>query len=335
MSCRSEDHILAQVQRYFPATHSSLLLGRGDDCAVVRAERPLCISADLFLEGVHFRRGYFTPEEIGHKALAVNISDIAAMGARPVGFTLCLGLPSDVDTAWLEGFFSGMSALAKRHGMALAGGDLARAAQVHVSVTVWGEPAPVIGQPQGCYLTRGGAMPGDSLFLVGTVGLARVGLRVLESMGHAARELWPTACAAHLRPQPQVDAGLICARAGLTSRPLSLMDVSDGLARDLPRLLGITGLRSGAPMGAQVLLPEGLLAQEVVRHAREHGLNPVHEAYCGGEDYALLGACAPELLPALHAALPGLMSIGTVTDTGTISCNGELMAAEGFDHFSE
>ena len=90
----SEDSILACLARHFPATHPSLLLGRGDDCAVLKAGTPLCVSSDLFLEDVHFRRSYFTPEEIGHKALAVNVSDIAACGGRPLAFTLALGLPS-------------------------------------------------------------------------------------------------------------------------------------------------------------------------------------------------------------------------------------------------
>ena len=87
----SEDGILACLARHFPQTHASLLLGRGDDCAVLKAGRPLCVSSDLFLEDIHFRRSYFSPEDMGHKALAVNVSDLAACGSRPLGFTLCLG----------------------------------------------------------------------------------------------------------------------------------------------------------------------------------------------------------------------------------------------------
>ena len=89
----SEDGILACLGRHFPQTGPSLLLGRGDDCAVLRGGKPLAVSSDLFLEDVHFRRSYFTPEETGYKALAVNVSDLAACGARPAAFTLCLGLP--------------------------------------------------------------------------------------------------------------------------------------------------------------------------------------------------------------------------------------------------
>ena len=108
----SEDGILGLLARHFPATHPSLLLGRGDDCAILRAGRPLCVSSDLFLEDIHFRRAYFTPEDTGYKALAANVSDIAACGGRPLGFSLCLGLPAWADAAWLDAFFAGMAGLA-------------------------------------------------------------------------------------------------------------------------------------------------------------------------------------------------------------------------------
>ena len=333
----SEDGILACLARHFPQTHASLLLGRGDDCAVLKAGRPLCVSSDLFLEDIHFRRSYFSPEDMGHKALAVNVSDLAACGSRPLGFTLCLGLPDWVDMAWLEAFFSGMAALAGQQRMALVGGDLSRCRQLHICVTVWGETA----EPGG-FLARGGSMPGDSLFVVGRVGLARVGLHMLEACGRDALRDWPEACAAHLRPEPQVDAGLMLARAGDNARPPARMDLSDGNNRDLPPLLGRSGeQRAGAEkgrdnhgLGAAILLPQGLLHAEVLRYAREQGKNPVHEALLGGEDYALLGSCAPDMLPSLHAAIPGFCSIGTVTAGGGITCNNEpLDCLHGFDHF--
>lgn len=161
----SEDGILGLLARHFPATHPSLLLGRGDDCAILRAGRPLCVSSDLFLEDIHFRRAYFTPEDTGYKALAVNVSDIAACGGRPLGFSLCLGLPAWADAAWLDAFFAGMAGLAQERQMVLAGGDLSRCERLHISVTVWGEAV----EPGG-FLVRGGSMPGDSLFVVGRLG---------------------------------------------------------------------------------------------------------------------------------------------------------------------
>lgn len=190
----SEDGILACLSRHFPQTHPSLLLGRGDDCAVLKAGRPLCVSSDLFLEDVHFRRRYFTAEDIGHKALAVNISDLAACGARPLAFTLNLGLPVWVDMAWLESFFKGMAALAGQQRMALAGGDLSRCECLHVSVTVWGEAAD-----PGGFLVRGGSMPA-TVFL----WWAAWGLR-----GSAFR-CWKNTAAPRLRTGPR-PAPRICA----------------------------------------------------------------------------------------------------------------------------
>ena len=328
----SEDSILACLAQYFPDSHPSLLVGRGDDCAIVRQQNAQCISTDLFLEDIHFRRSYFSPAEIGYKALAVNISDIAACGGRPACFTLGLGLPQGIDLPWLDSFFSGMGNLAAKHRMALVGGDLSRAPALHICITVWGDVQP------DCLLTRGNGMVGDALFVVGALGLARVGLAVLEAEGNAARVHWPAACAAHLTPVPQVDAGIMLARAGRNARPPALMDISDGLARDLPRLLGMSpGLATmqGKSLGAELVLPQGMLPPEVVRYATKHHLNPVHEALRGGEDYALLGCCAQDMLPPLQLALPRLMPIGIVTNSGQIMCNGlPLGHIQGFDHFS-
>ncbi len=332
----SEDGILKLLAKHFPVTHPSLLLGRGDDCAVLSNKTPLAISSDLFLEDVHFRKTYFTPEETGYKALAVNISDLAACGARPLGFSLCLGLPASIDVPWLEKFITGMAELAKKYNIILAGGDLSQCEKLHICITVWGEPVV-----QGGFLVRGGSMPGDILFVVGRLGLARVGLQVLEEAGRNALNNWPDACAAHLRPEPQIDAGIMLARAGYNARPPALMDISDGIMRDLPRLLGLsgglraTGQTQGGGLGAEIVLARGQLHPEVIRHALQQGLDPVHEALLGGEDYALLGSCAPDMLPALNAAIPGLTSLGVVTSGGNILCNNELLdnLNSGFDHF--
>lgn len=338
-TARSEDDILALLTRRFPEQHPALSLGRGDDCAVIKAGRPLAMTSDMFVEDVHFRRSYFTAEDVGHKALAVNISDLAACGARPLAFQLCLGLPEDVDTEWLNGCFAGMAVLANRYGMGLSGGDLSRSSRLCIAITAWGEASD-----PGAFLTRGGSMPGDVLFVVGRLGLARVGLLALEAEGRAALDHWPDACEAHLRPTPLVDAGLMLSRAGFNARPPALMDVSDGILRDLPRLLG-----QGAPdlrqpvgahagFGAEIVLARGQLHPEVVRHAALRGRDPVRESLIGGEDYALLGSCAPDMLPALNAAIPRLTCIGTVTGERGIVCNNEMIDASAlacaFDHFS-
>ncbi|MDR3319657.1 MAG: thiamine-phosphate kinase [Desulfovibrio sp.] len=321
----SEDGILACLSKYFPDRHETLLLGRGDDAAVIRAEKPLCVSSDLFLEDSHFRRAYFTPEEIGHKALAVNVSDMAACGAKPLGFTLCLGLPRQTETAWLEEFFRGMSALAEKSGIVLAGGDLSVCERMHISITIWGEAE------RGLFLRRGNGRPGDALFATGGIGLARVGLYELEARGREAVSIWPEACAAHLRPRPQTQAGITIVRLADPGRPPALIDVSDGLARDLPRLL--QGPSPTRNIGASLRLPPESLHPEVRRFAAELGFDPVSEALLGGEDYALLGSCSPGLLPELQAALPDLFFIGVVTENPEIFVNGKPFNVSGFDHF--
>ncbi|MFQ8890572.1 MAG: thiamine-phosphate kinase [Bilophila wadsworthia] len=191
----SEDHILARIASHFPNEGPDVLLGRGDDCAVLGVSGPLCVSTDLFMEDVHFRRSYFTPEDIGWKALAVNLSDLAADGARPMGFTVGLSLPPDADMALVDGLCAGMAELAAQASVPLVGGDLSRADKLHLCLTVFGQAEKT--------LLRGEAQPGDVIFLIGRTGLARAGLLLLEERGRAALNEWPIPCEAPCAPRPQ------------------------------------------------------------------------------------------------------------------------------------
>ena len=215
------------------------MLTRGDDCAVVSWTGQVCISTDLFLENTHFRRDYFSPEDIGHKALAVNLSDIAAMGASVLGFCLGLQAPTNLDDAYWERLLAGMAALARQWDAPCVGGDLSKSEQLGFCITVWGR-APR-------FVPRGQTSPGDVIFCCGheslsgslPLGLARVGLLELEKdipgQGANAKNVFPRCTEAHLRPLPLMRQGiLLSAHPGVRS----LMDVSDGLIRDLPRLLG-------------------------------------------------------------------------------------------------
>lgn len=326
----SEDEVLACLARHFPASHPALLLGRGDDCALLKSAGPLCVSSDIFQENTHFRRGYFLPEEIGHKALAVNLSDLAGCGAKPLAFSLNLALPSWVDLDFLDNFFRGMAALANEYNLPLLGGDISAGQEFGSCITIYGTCFD-----EDAFLARGAAMPGDVIFVAGELGLARIGLEELENSGRAALLEWPESCRAHLMPCPQVAAGLILARAGLNARLPALMDISDGLARDLPRLLGQGGENGArhAHFGASLWIEKGALHPEAIRHAALHGRDAIEEALLGGEDYALLGACAPDMLPALKAAIPGLFPLGHVLSENGLFCNGEEMRPGGFDHF--
>lgn len=363
----SEDDFLAAIDRHFTNAHPHLCVGRGDDCAVIACPPRMAVSTDLFNEHSHFRTSYFTPGDIGHKALAVNISDLAACGARPLGFSLALTAPADLSREFCDEMLSAMAALAREHDMALSGGDLTRGDALSLCITVWGGPAPrpahagimedggpeggescaadaaggsesIGGHPQPAaggaspFLRRGGCQPGDQLFLVGRVGLARVGLLALESMGAEAARLYPEACRAHLRPRPQVAAGLALAGiCGTGDARIALMDVSDGLARDLPRLIGAD---RGSGLGAELAMDAEALPGEVRAYALANDLDPVDMAFTGGEDYALLGCCRPAMFDAVRAAVSGLIPLGLVTADGVVLVNGDLPASVGFDHFS-
>lgn len=314
----SEDDFLALLDRHFPRGHAGVVLPRGDDAAVLDCPGRLCMTTDLFWEDVHFRRAYFSPADVGYKALAVNLSDIAAMGCRPTGFVLGLLCPGDADREYWEEAMTAMAELAGRHDVPLVGGDLSRGDKVGLSVTVWGEPGE-----SGRFLTRGTASAGEVLFVVGELGLARVGLSALEGRGSDTAAHFPAAVAAHLRPVPRVAEGLVLAGIPGVS---SCMDVSDGLARDLPRLLP-------PGRGADIFLPPAALHPEVTAHAAGHGRKPEKEAVFGGEDYALVATVAPGEWPAVRAALPAATAIGFVTERPGFTLNGAAFDERGFDHF--
>ncbi|KHK02772.1 thiamine-phosphate kinase [Desulfovibrio sp. TomC] len=314
----SEDDFLALLDSHFPRAGDGIVLPRGDDAAIIACPQQLCVTTDLFVEDIHFRRRYFTPGQVGAKALAVNISDVAAMGAVPTGFVLGLVCPDDADRDYWDALLAGMAALAARHKVPLVGGDLSKGDKIAVSVTAWGAPGP-----SGRLLTRGSGAAGDVLVSVGDLGLARVGLAVLEKDGLRAAADWPAAVAAHLSPVPRLEAGLaLAAIPGVTS----CMDVSDGLAQDLPRLLP-----SGC--GADLFFPPTTLHPEVTAHAAGHGRPPEKVAFFGGEDYALLATITPAALPALRTALPEAKPIGRLTATPGYTLNGAPINERGFDHF--
>ena len=166
----SEDSILEIINRHFPSEHPRLLLGRGDDCCVLATGEALAISTDLFMEDVHFRRSYFTPGDIGWKALAVNVSDLAAGGAYPAGFSLGLALPRDTSAELVDGLFAGMAELAGPLQLPLTGGDLSLADRLHLCVvTPQAQPACAVRTPAPaiwCFSAAGSVLPEwDSAYL--------------------------------------------------------------------------------------------------------------------------------------------------------------------------
>lgn len=325
----SEDDFLALIAEKFPNDHPSLILGRGDDCAEIACPPQMAVSTDLFVEDAHFRRRYFSPFETGYKALAVNISDMAAAGAKPLGVSVGLVAPVPFCREEATGIIDGMAKAAADHHIALTGGDLSRGEKLSFCVTIWGAPACKNREP--AFLRRGPVHEGDILFICGHIGLARAGLTALEEQGRDAMTEYPASCRAHLTPEPLVNAGLLL--AGYAS--CRLMDVSDGLLRDLPRMLKAYG----GNFGAEITISESVLHPETVIFAAKQGEDPALFAFTGGEDYALLGSCSEKEYASIEDAMkrqngmPRFLRIGTVTRNTGLVFNGTPLTATGFDHF--
>ena len=277
------------IARYFTRPVRHAVLGVGDDCALL-APRPgmqLAISSDMLVEGRHFFANV-GPEALGHKALAVNLSDLAACGATPMAFTLALALPR-VDEAWLAGFSRGLLALADAHGCELVGGDTTQG-PLNICITVFGEV------PAGQALLRSGAQAGDDIYVSGTLGDARLALEALLGHIHLPNDLLAQARLRLERPMPRVALGL--ALRGIAS---SAMDVSDGLLGDFAHILKASG--AGACIHTHETIK--LIAASAYKSSATGIFNPklLHQCtLAGGDDYELVFTAAPEQRAAVAAA---------------------------------
>lgn len=313
------------IDRYFrrpAAAGGALEVGIGDDCALL-VPTPglrLAVSSDMLVEGRHFL-STVAPERLGHKALAVNLSDLAACGARPRAFVLALALPR-ADAVWLEGFARGLFALADAHGIALAGGDTTMG-PLNICITVLGEVAP------GAALLRGAARPGDDLYVSGTVGDARLALEVFRGHASVDAPAFEALRARMEQPTPRVALG-----QALVGVATAAIDISDGLVGDLSHILRASG--TGATLHADALpLSPPLRARPTAQR--------LDCALAGGDDYELL-FCAPAarrdaVLTAARAAHTPVTRIGRIDAEAGL----RLLDAEGraitrrfasFDHFA-
>lgn len=311
------------IARHFDRPARNAALGVGDDAALLRptSGMELAVSADMLVSGRHFLPDA-DPVQLGHKALAVNLSDLAAMGATPRWALLSLALP-EADEAWLAGFARGFFALAERHGVDLIGGDTTRG-PLNLSVTILGEV------PAGQALRRDGARAGDDVWVSGELGGAALGLRHLigDIVLEAAEAV---ACLARLHaPEPRVAIGL--ALAGVAH---SAIDISDGLLGDLGHILERSGL------GAEIELAAVPAAPAVA--ARLPGAGALDCLLAGGDDYELCFTAAPDRRGAIQAAgaatgIPVSRIGRLVAEPGLIirrPDGGRLdMEVTGFDHFA-
>lgn len=321
------------IRRYFarPPRRPQVVLGNGDDCAVL-APAPgmqLAVSSDLLVEGRHFL-STVDPQRLGHKALAVNLSDLAACGAAPLGFTLALSLPA-ADEAWLDGFSRGLLALADAHDCELLGGDTTRG-PLAICITVFGEV------PAGAALTRAGARAGDDVWVSGTLGDARLALEVFRGSLRLPADAFEAARMRMEQPTPRVALG-----QALRGIATAAVDLSDGLLGDLGHVLHASG--KGATLEADVAT--SLIATCAIG-AGAAGLFDAETrrtlALAGGDDYELAFTAAPTQRGQVEAA--GRASGTPVTRVGRIDAepglrlvDGEghvvaLHGQPGFDHFA-
>jgi thiamine-monophosphate kinase len=314
------------IKRYFARSRPGrAVLGIGDDCALL-APAPgmqLAVSTDMLVEDRHFFAGA-DPRKLGHKCLAVNLSDLAAMGARPLAFTLALSLPQ-ADPVWLEGFSAGLFALADQHRCELVGGDTTRG-PLNICITVFGEIEP------GHALRRDAARAGDDIWISGTLGDARLALAGYRNELLLDADSLEQAAARMHTPEPRVALGRALAHRRLAHAAL---DISDGLAGDLGHILAASQV--GATLDAD-LLPAGPAL------ARQHPDLRRSFTLAGGDDYELCFTAGPDqrdaiLVAARETATP-VKRVGRIdAEPGLrlVDADGAALdlAPGGWDHFKQ
>ena len=331
LSGLDEASLIARVRRRLPAAPAWLVVDIGDDAAVYEPPRNQLevITTDAVIDGVHVDRRFVPAQAIGHRAIAVNLSDLAAMGAAPRLLTLSLALPADLTLDDFDGLVDGALALADRAGARLVGGNLTRTpGPLSVDVTAVGTVH------RRRILRRTGARPGDHIFVSGNPGDARAGLAVLLELGAGGRDAWPALAAQYLQPEPRIDLGRALASSGAVS---AAIDLSDGLADGLRRLTDAHGLGCRIE-AARLPVSDGARQFWQLRQR-----DAMAETLAGGDDYELLFTARPKSARRLAAALKTVAG-AAVTRIGSVTrergCwlvdaqGGRTPIAGGYDHFS-
>ncbi|MFB3922422.1 MAG: thiamine-phosphate kinase [Terriglobia bacterium] len=325
---KDEQEFVRWLRRTVPSAQGRLRLGIGDDAAVMEVTpgRHLILTTDLTIENVHFTQETHSPRAVGHRALARSLSDIAAMGGEPRVALVSIALSRRTTRKWVKGFYSGLLPLAKRHGVAIIGGDTSVAdGPILIDIVAGGEI------PRGKELRRSGARPGDWIFVSGPLGLSRAGLALLKSgRGKTRRAAEAITVHTHLHPEPRCGLGRLLSKAGIAS---ATIDISDGLSTDLKRLCEASGTgariwESSIPV-APLTRASGYSSSEILEFA-------LH----GGEDYELLFTVPRTKVARLPRRFGGveLRRIGEITKGHEICLvrrtgNEEILAPAGWDHF--
>jgi len=279
---------------------NSIIKGIGDDCAILRprANEDLVFTSDFVLEGRHFTLETHAAADVGHKALARSLSDLAAMGSEPVFCLVSLAVPARLAERWVPEFYKGLLTLAKKYKITLAGGDLAQFDKVVADVICCGRV------PRGKAMLRSAAKPGDRIYVTGELGASAQGLA--SKQGKNFRR--------HLRPEPRIHAALALRRLGVKAA----IDLSDGLSLDLRRMC-----------------VESKVSAEIDSDPPIAPAASLDEALHGGEDYELLFTAPPRVRVPTKVGPLAITPIGIVTAArpGSVRVLGRLLKPKGFDHF--
>ncbi len=304
-----EFQLLKVLLPTLPAS-SAVLVGPGDDSAVVTFQGPVVMSTDALVEGVHFRTDWSSAHDIGRKSVAVNVTDVEAMGARPVCIVMTFSAPGAIEANWVAEFFRGVVDECRTAGITLAGGDITRSRDITISVTILGDADDV------SVVQRAGAKIGDVVALCGRQGYAAAGLAVLMRGFRSPRIVVD----AQRCPEPPYGAGRMAALAGATA----MIDVSDGLLADLGHICEHSNVT--ADIHSDVFtIPEAL---QTVGQAT--GKHPLHFILAGGEDQALIATFPPDQVP------PEWLIVGEIIAEGgqTVLVDGQPWdGARGWDHY--
>jgi thiamine-monophosphate kinase len=324
-----EDALIAALAaRLSVPRHTRLAIG--DDAAAIALPggELLLVTTDMLMEGVHFRTEWADPASLGWKALAQNVSDIAAMGGTPTHAVIALALPAGWAAERCAGVYDGLREMAEVAHVDVVGGDTIRSVgPLTLSITVLGRVA------EGEMLTRAGARPGDAIYVTGTLGRAAAGLRLLQNGRPVPLDLGAAVEAQH-RPQPRLAAGRALARSGVVS---AMMDLSDGLATDLHRLCRASGVGAVVERGRLPVDPVVIAACDWLAMAGATP-DPVDLALTGGEDFELLFTAPPDAEETLRVAIGDLpiTCVGRITagaDVVLVGITGVAPLPWGFTHF--
>ena len=312
---RSEFDFINALRQRVASSSQSIVTGLGDDAAVFRSSpgKETVVSTDLLVENIDFRRTTTPPYLLGHKALAVSLSDLAAMGSRPLWAMVSIGIPEDVwQTDFVDRFYDGWLDLANRYGVHLIGGDTSRTNE-HIVID-----SIAIGEcAAGMAVKRTGASPGDQIFVTGSLGAAAAGLRLIERGAHLAEQnlgdedsqKLDHVLLRQLRPEPRVGWGIVLPEERLAT---AMIDLSDGLSSDINHLCEASNV--GALIDAS-LVP---IDERVVELCGRRALDPLQLALHGGEDFELLFTVKPENVARLPRRVDGveIKRIGEITRAG-------------------